>query len=169
MKIVVTARTCEGRRRDRRDDKTQRPKNLASSIFWAMWRSGTSSAERFCSRSCGQRAKPGSGQVKQNDHLHRPIDISTAASCQEARQFQGNRPTLGKLPRRRRAFVRVLVLCVLGKSRGPLKALNSAPGPNSSTPNFNLDKPQHQPKKCNATIGTKNIRLANHNLSPRPD
>lgn len=29
----------------------------------------------------------------------------------------------------------------LEKSRGPLKALDSAPSPNSSTPNFNLDKP----------------------------
>lgn len=81
------------------------------------------------------------------DRLHRPIDISTAASCQEARQSQGNRPELGKLPRRRCAFVRVLFCASLEKDRGPWKALNSAPGPNSSTPNFNLHTPQHQPKE----------------------
>jgi hypothetical protein len=41
----------------------------------------------------------------------------------EARQFQGNRPKFGKLPRRRRAFVRVLVLCVFGGRQGSLEGV----------------------------------------------
>lgn len=56
----------------------------------------------------------------------------------------------------------------LEKGRGPLKALNSAPGPNSSTPNSNLDKPQHQPKNATQPSGQKTSVWQTTTFPPSP-
>lgn len=127
-----------------------------------------------CSRSCGQRAKPDSGEVLASRMAPAIICIapSTSQRLHLARRhvsFRGIDQSWGNYLAAAVLLSASLFCASSEKAGGPLKALNSAPGPNSSTPNFNLDKPPHQPKKCNATIGTKKIRLANHHLSPKPN
>jgi hypothetical protein len=117
------------------DEMSQRPKHPASGIFWAMWLSGRSRALGDSDLAAADKRHPRNrllGRIRQSTLVLSSkiapamlcIPPSTSQRLHLARRclFQGSQPQLGKLPCRRRAFVRVSLFCAsLGASRGPWK------------------------------------------------
>ena len=148
-----------------------------------MWRSGTCSALGDFAPAAAGKGQSHSNSLAAPEWTEQVlasrltsamicIPPSTSQRLHLARRhvsFRGIDQSLGNYLAAAVLFVRVLVLCVFAEKQGCLEGVEFR-----SRPQFFNTKlqPRHataSAEKCNATIGTKNIRLVNRNLSPKPD